>query len=60
MSVKLRSRKLKNGGESYYLDIYHRGQRRYESLDFYKGKDDFIKFYQKYERFFIASNITDF
>ncbi|EAQ39525.1 phage integrase family protein [Dokdonia sp. MED134] len=32
MSVKLRTKKLKNGGKSYYLDIYHNGQRSYEFL----------------------------
>jgi len=32
MSVKLRTKKLKDGGKSYYLDIYHNGQRSYEFL----------------------------
>lgn len=32
MSVKLRTKPLKNGGEAYYLDIYHNGKRNYEFL----------------------------
>lgn len=30
MSVKLRTKILRNGNEKYYLDIYHNGQRKYE------------------------------
>jgi integrase len=33
MSVKLRSKKLSNGTESFYLDIYHKGKREYEFID---------------------------
>lgn len=33
--VRLRSRKLKRGGASLYLDIYHKGLRRYEYLRLY-------------------------
>ena len=33
MKVALRRKKLKNGAESLYLDIYHDGQRAYEFLD---------------------------
>lgn len=32
MSVKLRTKILKDGGKSYYLDIYHNGKRSYEFL----------------------------
>lgn len=32
MSVKLRSKPLKSGGEALYLDIYHNGKRNYEFL----------------------------
>ena len=32
MSVKLRNKKLKDGGKSYYLDIYLNGKRSYEFL----------------------------
>lgn len=32
MSVKLRTKILKDGGKSYYLDIYHNGKRAYEFL----------------------------
>ena len=33
--VRLRSRKMKGGGQSLYLDIYDRGIRRYEYLHLY-------------------------
>lgn len=42
MSVKLRAKKLKDGGKSYYLDIYHNGERTYEFLEIrtiLKGKN---------------------
>jgi len=32
MSVKLRLKKLKDGKQSAWLDIYHRGQRKAEFL----------------------------
>lgn len=32
MSVKLRMKSLKDGGKSYYLDIYHNGERSYDFL----------------------------
>ena len=32
MSIKLRSKKLKDGSTSLYLDIYHRGKRDYEFI----------------------------
>lgn len=35
MTVTLRSRLLKNGSQSLYLDIYHQGQRRYMYLQLY-------------------------
>lgn len=38
MSVTLRTRKLKDGRTSYYLDIYHNGERRFESLKLYHIK----------------------
>lgn len=39
MSVKLREKKIKNG-KSYYLDIYHEGERSYEFLDIKVLKSD--------------------
>ena len=32
MSVKLRKRKLRNGAEQYYFDVYHKGRREYPTL----------------------------
>ena len=39
MSVKLRRRKLKSGKTSLYLDLYREGERQYEFLKLYLGKD---------------------
>ncbi|MEX0661162.1 MAG: site-specific integrase [Balneolaceae bacterium] len=38
MGVKLRERKLGSGRISLYLDIYHKGKRKYEFLDLYLDK----------------------
>lgn len=38
MSVKIRKKKLKNGRQSIYLDIYHNGKRQYEVLKLYLTK----------------------
>lgn len=40
MSIKLRSKRLSNGSESLYLDIYHKGKRDYEFLDIKIKKND--------------------
>ncbi len=40
MSVKLRTKKLKDGSESMYLDIYYKGTRRYEFLGLSLKKND--------------------
>lgn len=40
MSIKIRSKKLKDGSESLYLDIYYKGNRSYEFLDLKYGKND--------------------
>ncbi len=40
MSVTLRTKKLKNGGESFYLDINHKGNRKYEFLGIKIRKND--------------------
>ena len=40
MTVKLRTRKLKGGGESFYLDIYHKGKRSYQFLGLKVYRDD--------------------
>jgi len=39
MSVKLRKRKLRDGSTSLHLDIYVDGERRYDFLKLYLGKD---------------------
>ena len=39
MSVKLRKRKLSDGRISLYLDIYVNGERQYDFLKLYLGKD---------------------
>ncbi len=39
MRVTVRTKKLKNGGSSIYLDIYHVGKRKYEFLNLYLSKD---------------------
>ncbi len=35
MKIKLRKKSLKDGQESFYLDIYHEGKRSYEFLNLY-------------------------
>lgn len=40
MSVKLRARKLRDGRQSLYLDIYQHGERSYEYLNLYLTKDN--------------------
>ena len=37
--VRLRRRKMKGGGWSLYLDIYHAGMRRYEYLRLYLAEE---------------------
>ncbi len=39
MGVYLREKKLADGRRSLYLDIYHDGRRRYETLEIYLDKD---------------------
>lgn len=39
MKVKIRTKVLKDGTQSLYLDIYHRGKRRYEFLNLYLTKN---------------------
>jgi integrase len=39
MKVTLRTRELKDGRISYYLDVYHRGQRKTEWLNLYLNND---------------------
>ena len=39
MSVKVRRKKMKDGNFSLYLDIYHKGKRKYEFLQLYLAKD---------------------
>lgn len=40
MSVQLRTKALKSGKKSYYLDIYHNGERSYEFLKIYSSPKD--------------------
>jgi len=40
MSVKLRTKKLQDGSESLYLDIYHRGKRSYDFIGLKIKKND--------------------
>jgi len=47
MSVKLRSKKLSDGSESLYLDLYIRGVRRYEFLGIQLRKNDPEKKHKK-------------
>ena len=35
MSIEIRTRVLKNGSQSLYLDCYENGKREYESLHLY-------------------------
>lgn len=39
MSIHLRRKRLSDGRQSLYLDVYQGGQRRYEFLKLYVGKD---------------------
>jgi integrase len=55
MSVKLREKKLKNKGKSFYLDIYHNGERSYEFLGISINKTD--KPDQKKEKQAVADSI---
>jgi integrase len=40
MSIKLRSKRLSDGSESFYLDIYYKGNRQYQFLDIKIRKND--------------------
>jgi len=40
MSIKIRTKKLSDGRESIYLDIYYKGTRKYEFLDLKFKKND--------------------
>ena len=39
MKVTIREKKLLDGTQSLYLDIYHKGQRRYDFLNLYLTKN---------------------
>ena len=39
MSIQLRKKRLADGRQSLYLDIYHNGRRSYDFLKLYLGKD---------------------
>ena len=39
MKVTLRKKRLLDGNYSYYLDIYHQGKRKYQTLGMYTTKD---------------------
>lgn len=52
MSVKIRSKKLSKGTESFYLDIYNAGARNYEFLNI----RSFLR-YKKREKILITENI---
>lgn len=53
MRVTLRKKKLKDGRNSFYLDIYHQGKRNYEYLNIYLEKND----NEKKEKTTLANNI---
>ena len=47
MGVKLRSKKLSDGSQSLYLDIYFKGTRKYEFLNIKITKNDPLKKHKK-------------
>ncbi|MCH6573710.1 MAG: site-specific integrase, partial [Bacteroidetes bacterium] len=53
MKVTIREKKLHNGRKSLYLDIYHKGKRRYEFLNLYLTKNKL----QNKETKFLAEKI---